>query len=236
MNRNSNLYTITYAAVMVILVAVGLAFASQSLKDDQRKNENVDKMQQILRALRVDDNKATAIATYNQVITDAFLIDEAGNVVEGTNGIDENSPAFTMELKSMSKSNTLPVFVANVNGATKYVLGLYGQGLWGPVWGYISLDEDKATVYGVDFSHASETPGLGAKITEVAFRDQFPQKKIFDPEGTYTSVAIVKPGSHVPAGQDYVDGISGSTLTSKGVNNMLFDSIKKYEQFLTNKN
>ncbi|MDO4695702.1 NADH:ubiquinone reductase (Na(+)-transporting) subunit C [Porphyromonas sp.] len=236
MNRNSNLYTITYAAVMVILVAIGLAFASQSLKGNQRKNENVDKMQQILRALKVDDAKATAITMYNEVITDAFLVDEAGNIVEGSNGTDEKSPAFTTELKDMSKTGHAPVFVANINGVTKYVLGLYGQGLWGPIWGYLSVDDDKSTVYGVDFSHASETPGLGAKITETFFRDQFVQKKIFSAGGTYTSVSVVKPGSHVPAGRDYVDGISGSTLTSNGVNSMLFDSLKKYEHFLTNKN
>lgn len=233
MNKNSNLYTITYAAVMVILVAIGLAFTSQALREDQRKNENVDKMQQILRALKVDDSKEKAIATYNEVITDAFLVDEAGNIVEGSNGIDEKSPAFTMELKSMGRDGKMPVFVANVEGATKYVIGLYGQGLWGPVWGYVSLDEDKTTVHGIDFSHASETPGLGAKITEEDFRGQFPQKKIFNEQGNYTSVAVIKPGAHVPAGQDYVDGISGSTLTCKGVHNMLFDSIKKYEQFLT---
>lgn len=233
MNKNSNLYTITYAAVMVILVAIGLAFTSQALREDQRKNENVDKMQQILRALKVDDSKEKAIATYNEVITDAFLVDEAGNIVEGSNGIDEKSPAFTMEIKSMGRDGKMPVFVANVEGTTKYVLGLYGQGLWGPVWGYVSLDEDKTTVHGIDFSHASETPGLGAKITEEDFRGQFPQKKIFNDQGNYTSVAVIKPGAHVPAGQDYVDGISGSTLTCKGVHNMLFDSIKKYEQFLT---
>lgn len=233
MNKNSNVYTITYAAIMVILVAIGLAFTSQTLKENQRKNKNIDKMQQILRALKVDDNKATATETYNQVITDAFLVDDAGNIVEGSNGIGETSPAFVLALKGMNEAGTYPVFVANLNGVTKYVLGLYGQGLWGPIWGYVSVDEDKNTIYGVDFGHAGETPGLGAKITELAFRDLFPGKHIFNAEGAYTSIAVIKPGSHAPAGQDCVDGISGSTLTSKGVNNMLLKGLKKYEQFLT---
>ncbi len=232
MNKNSNLYTITYAAVMVILVAIGLAFTSQVLKERQQKNENIDRMQQMLRALKITADNKTAIEKYNSTITDAYLVDVSGNIVEGSNGTTETSPAFSAELSKLASSTQFPVFVANIDGATKYVLGLYGKGLWGPIWGYISLDDDMDTVYGVDFSHASETPGLGAQIVEQFFRDRFVGKQLFRDE-QFTSVAVVKPGKGL-ADQDYVDGISGSTLTMNGVHGMLFNSLKKYEPFLIN--
>ncbi len=61
-----------------------------------------------------------------------------------------------------------PVFVANVDGQPKYIMALHGAGLWGPLWGYISVDSDKNTIYGVNFSHQGETPGLGAGIRRSA--------------------------------------------------------------------
>ena len=127
-----------------------------------------------------------------------------------------------------------PVFVANVDGQPKYIMALHGAGLWGPLWGYISVDSDKNTIYGADFSHQGETPGLGAEISKPAFSNEFKGKKLFM-DGTFKSVAVVKPGKGV-AGQDYVDGISGGTITSKGVDAMLFNSLSGYVKFLTSQN
>lgn len=235
MNKNSNLYTIAYAAIMVIVVAIGLAFTSQSLKEHQRKNLNIDRMQQILRAINVKATNENTIQQFGDLITDAFLVDAQGAVVAGSNGTDESSQAFNAELSKLDNAEAYPVFVANVEGETKYILGMYGKGLWGPVWGYISLDEDRNTVFGVDFSHQGETPGLGAQIVEEWFRAPFKGKHIFDANEQFRSIAVVKKGSHAEDGQDYVDGISGSTLTSNGVHHMLYDSIKKYELFLKTK-
>ena len=100
--------------------------------------------------------------------------------------------------------------------------------------GYISVDSDKNTIYGADFSHQGETPGLGAEISKPAFSNEFKGKKIFM-SGEFKSVAVVKPGKSV-AGQDYVDGISGGTITSKGVDEMLFNSLSGYVKFLTSQN
>ena len=154
MNRDSNSYTIIYAAVMVILVAVVLAFTSQSLKSAQKQNEDNDKRQQILRSINVKVPANQAEAKYNELIKDAYLIDGNGNKVgdakDAFEGIKEG----------------YPVFVANVDGQTKYIMSLHGAGLWGPIWGYISVNDDKNTVFGTDFSHQGETPGLGAEITK----------------------------------------------------------------------
>ena len=220
MNRDSNVYTVVYAAVMVILVAVLLAFTSQSLRSYQKANEDNDKRQQILRSVNVSVPANEAEAKFNELVKDAFLINANGEKV------CDAQAAF-----AGGQEGTFPVFVANIDGQTKYIMAMNGAGLWGPIWGYISVDADKNTVYGTDFSHAGETPGLGAEITKPAFSSQFAGKQIFK-NGEFKSIAVVKPGKSAD-GQDYVDGISGGTITSQGVGNMLFDSLKGYEKFLT---
>jgi Na+-transporting NADH:ubiquinone oxidoreductase subunit C len=108
---------------------------------------------------------------------------------------------------------------------------LQGSGLWGPIWGYLSFDADKNTVYGASFGHEGETPGLGAEIDKRDFASQFAGKKIFNNDRVFMSIAIVKPGK-TAEGRDCVDGISGGTITSRGVNDMLYSSLKGYEDFL----
>jgi Na+-transporting NADH:ubiquinone oxidoreductase subunit C len=225
MNRDSNVYTVVYASVMVLLVAVLLAFTSQSLRSFQKKNEDNDKRQQILRSINVDVKADVAETKYNELIEDAFLVNENGQKVDGD--------AFAADAAKMFKEKKYPVFIAKVDGQTKYIMALYGAGLWGPLWGYIALNDDKNTVYGADFSHAGETPGLGAEITRTEFSGQFAGKKVFQ-GGNFKSVAVVKPGKSA-IGQDYVDGISGGTITSQGVDLMLFDSLNSYVNFLTAK-
>lgn len=226
MNKESNKYTIIYASVMVVLVAVGLAFTSQVLKDKQHKNEDIDKMRQLLRAVNIPSDDKDADKKYEQYIVSTFVMDAKGAQIQ------EDAFAIDMqdELKKKEAQRKYPVFVARINNHTYYILALRGTGLWGPIWGYISLQSDKNTVYGADFSHQGETPGLGAEITLPYFSEQFVNKQIFK-NGEYKSIAVVKAGKSVK-NQDYVDGISGGTITSQGVNNMLFASIKHYESFL----
>ena len=220
MNRDSNVYTVVYASVMVLLVAVVLAFTSQSLRSFQKKNEDNDKRQQILRSINISVSANEAETKYQELIKESFLVNENGEKVEGD--------AFT------ATPDQHPVFVASVDGKTKYIMALSGAGLWGPLWGYLSVDDDRNTIFGTDFSHQGETPGLGAEIAKPAFSNEFKGKKLFV-NGEFKSVAIVKPGKSV-AGQDYVDGISGGTITSQGVDHMLFNSLNGYVKFLTSQN
>ncbi len=223
MNRDSNVYTVVYASVMVVVVAVLLAFTSQSLRTYQKANEDNDKRQQILRSINVSVPANEAEAKYNELITDAFLINANGEKV------GDAAAAF-----AGSEADAYPIFVATVDGQTKYIMAMHGAGLWGPLWGYISVDADKNTIFGTDFSHQGETPGLGAEITKPNFSSQFAGKQIFK-NGEFKSIAVVKPGKSA-AGQDYVDGISGGTITSQGVDRMLFDSLSGYVKFLTSQN
>ncbi|MDD2328000.1 MAG: NADH:ubiquinone reductase (Na(+)-transporting) subunit C [bacterium] len=233
MNRENSGYTIIYAAVMVIIVALGLAFTHQALNDRQTANVNIDKMQQILRSLNIDASAAEAQQKYDELVQNAYLITPDGLKVEGSEGTTPDDPAFSTELDDEDAAG-LPVFEALVDGSQKYIIPMQGAGLWGPIWGYLAVEADGSTIYGSEFGHQGETPGLGAEIVTPSFREQFTGKELIK-ERQFRSVAVVKPGQ-TAAGRDYVDGISGGTITSKGVDAMLLNSVGQYSNFLMNLN
>jgi Na+-transporting NADH:ubiquinone oxidoreductase subunit C len=228
MNKENNTYTMIYAAVIVVLVALLLAFTSQLLRPKQERNEAIDKKRQILTSINIVSSNSDAEQLYKQYVLDSYLVNSKGNKVEG-NAFEAELSA---ELEKPLAERKYPVFEAVIEGNKKYILALRGAGLWGPIWGFISLDDDKNTVYGASFAHEGETPGLGAEIDKPAFGKEFIGKKVFNSEGKFTSIAIVKAGKTVQ-GQDYVDGISGGTITSQGVDAMLKSGIGAYEAFLS---
>ena len=224
MNTNSNSYTIIYASVMVIIVAFLLAFVSSSLKSTQDKNVQLDTKKQILAALNIK-NVEDADAEYQKYVKGDMLMNVDGTLTENTGEFATN---YEKEAKEQQR---LHVFVCEVDGQTKYVVPVYGAGLWGAIWGYVALNADKDTVYGVYFSHASETPGLGAEIATIAFQNEFSDKKVM--KDGQIALAVEKNGKVTdPAYQ--VDGISGGTITSKGVDDMLKACLSQYDKFLTN--
>jgi Na+-transporting NADH:ubiquinone oxidoreductase subunit C len=222
LNTNSNVYTIVYAAVMVVIVAFLLAFVSSSLKSKQENNVQLDTKKQILSALNLRD-VTDADAEFQRLGMEDMLL-QNGELVK-------NDGAFNTIYKEEIANGRLHVFVCNVDGATKYIIPVYGAGLWGPIWGYVALNEDKNTVYGVYFSHSGETPGLGAEITNYQkFQAPFEGKKVMN-EGE-VALGVMKNGK-VENPEFEVDGISGGTITSKGVDAMLKDCLKSYTEFLT---
>lgn len=220
MNTNSNGYTIGYASVMVIIVAFLLAFVASSLKERQDNNVKLDKMKQILSSLNISaDELKDAESAYAKYVTADQILNLNGAVVSSNGGFD---------IESKKIDDQLPLYVCNVNGETKYVAPLYGAGLWGPIWGYISFNADKKTVYGTYFSHEGETPGLGAEITTEKFQSSFEGKQL--QEGGNVKISVVKNGK-VANDACEVDGISGGTITSKGVDAMLHACLSKYAKF-----
>ncbi len=230
MNTNSNSYTMIFATVMVVVVALVLAFVSGSLKETQTTNVELDKKKQILTSLNIDTKDQDVNALYNQYIVDEVVINTNAEVIENPK-VEAFDIVIKKELAQKLENRALPLYIANVDGKTKYIISLFGAGLWGPIWGYVALDEDKNTIYGTYFSHASETPGLGAEIVYPAFQQQFVGKKIMNDKQEFVSVAIMKPGQTTDE-SDYVDGISGGTITSKGVEAMLMNCIGQYEKYL----
>ncbi len=229
-DTNSNSYTIIYASVMVIIVAFILAFTSATLKDRQEKNEQLDKMKQILTALNIQaENDEEAGALFHEKVKQDQIMNSTGNVIADEGGFDVD---VKKELAKSLEERELPLYVCDIDGETKYVLPLYGAGLWGALWGYVALDEDKDTVYGVYFSHESETPGLGAEIADPHFQEQFIGKLLM--KENEIGLSVVKAG-RVSDTTYQVDGITGGTITSNGVDAMLKKCLGQYHDFLTAK-
>ena len=201
LDTNSNAYTIIYASIIVVIVAVMLALVSQVLSPRQEDNRLLDQQKQILVALNQNYDNTDPAALYLSLVNDTIDV------------------------------NGAPVFVANIEGNTKYVLKLHGAGLWGGIGGYLALDADKNTIYGVNFNHESETPGLGAEIVTEKFRSQFPGKHIKNAAGEVVSVAVLKAGK-LAEGQEQVDALSGATITCDGVSTMIATNLVEYAEFL----
>lgn len=231
MDRNGNVYTFIYASVMVIIVAAILAVTAISLKPFQKKNIEIEKKQNILASVNIVSDATNAEKIYAEKVIKTYVVNAKGNIVEGVD-------AFTVDLKKERakavEERNLPVFECVVDGTTKYVLPLYGAGLWGPIWGYISVEDDMNTIFGANFDHEGETPGLGAEISTDMFEKPFVGKKIFDAAGTFKSIIVAKASEKAPE-EHKVDGISGGTITSKGLERMLFDDLSSYKAFLKSK-
>ena len=233
MKTNSNSYTIIYSAVIVVIVAFLLAFVFQALKPMQDANVALDKKKQILNSLNIRDlSNEEADAKCKEVVIADEVIDEKGKIVEaGTQGGEK--AGFKLESKDY-KAGKLALYICKVNGSRKYVIPVYGMGLWGPISGYIALNEDKATVYGAYFNHESETAGLGAEIKDnVAWQEKFQGKKVFTSGDDKTIALGVEKNVTDPATQ--VDAVTGATLTSNGVRDMLHEALGKYLTFLNDK-
>lgn len=227
MDRNGNAYTFIYASVMVVLVAAILSVAAINLKPLQDKNIEIEKKQNILKSINIKADVAEAEEMFEETISESYIVDTKGNKVNGD--------AFLVNLKKeRSKPDSerqLPVYIADLDkDGKKYIIPLYGSGLWGAVWGYIAFDDDINTIYGATFDHEKETPGLGAEISTDDFQLPFKGKTIFSESGLLTSIVVAKAGEKAEP-QHSVDAISGGTITSKGLQQMLLDDLTSYQEF-----
>jgi len=250
MNTNSNVYTVIYTTVIVVVVAALLAFVSQSLKAKQDANEKAETISQMLTAAQYGTKaeldklgNAAKLDKYAEEIEKAFVIDLEGNELRelgiGRENIEVYSPK---ELKRQNYNikgganktgePEIPVFIFK-NGRT--VVPIYGAGLWGPIWGYISFDNNSATIAGAYFDHESETAGLGAKIKDdpsfqsafVGEVADFKTSNVFD---------IVKGGAPKDAEgksivDNKIDAIAGATMTSQGLDAAIDTWLEAYSKY-----
>ena len=202
MNKQGNTYTFIYSVILVVVVAALLSVISLSLQPRQNENRQNEKRQNILSAIHISSTAQNSAELFNKYIKEQFIVNDKGQRIEGN--------AFNVDIKEQynvaADKREFPVFVADVDGATKYILPIYGAGLWGPIWGYISLDADKSTIYGTFFDHQGETPGLGAEITTPEFNKEFRNKQIFS-GNQLVGILVVKGGN--ASGANEVDAISG---------------------------
>lgn len=230
LNTNSNSYIIAYSCVMVVVVAFLLAFVSSALKPTQDVNVALDKKKQILAALNIRNlSDEQSSEEYAKVINADAVIDEQGNVTNpGTKGGEK--AGFLLNSADY-KAGRLAIYDCTVEGKRKFVVPVYGMGLWGPIWGYIAVNEDGNTVYGAYFNHEGETAGLGSEIKDSkAWQNLFKGKTIYGADGK--PVLCVKKTSEIKDKSCEVDGVTGATLTSVGVSNMLQEGFAKYRNYL----
>jgi len=228
MKHFSNRYIFIFSVVMVVIVATLLSLAATLLQPAQEKNLEIEKKRSMLESIRVTATRDNTEELYDKYITGSFVLNSVGEPVEG---ID----AFTVVLKNEQKKpleeQVLPVFRATPHDGEKLIIiPVEGKGLWGPIYGYISLRSDLNTIYGVNFDHKGETPGLGAEINTSGFENMFWDKTLFE-DGKFVSVKVIKGGAD-PDNVHGVDAISGGTITSKGLEKMLRDCLVKYNDYL----
>lgn len=249
----SNKYIFIYTTVLVVVVAVLLALAATLLQPMQTRNQNVAKMQEILRAAGKTVTAEDAVSVYDSFIASELMVDRQGSLqAEYRNSGDgwklargeaEAGRAFDCNVKiefdkasrheqePQAEDGLFPVFVTSDG---QYILPLQGKGLWGAIWGYMAVGQDGNTVSGVTFGHKGETPGLGAEIAGNEFQAQFAGKKLFDKAGRFVSITLQKGGAENYPGDisHAVDAVSGGTITSNGVTDMIAHCVRYYVPFI----
>ncbi len=231
-DKNSNAYTFGFAILMVIVVGSLLAVASQGLKTRQEKNATDKKMMSILSAINIDATRENAQEMYNKYVIDSKII----------SGKDLSADAFNVDIKKEFRDKNIsvsdrnyPLYICEKDGDKYYIIPVVGTGLWGPIWGFVALESDFKTIYGANFDHKAETPGLGAEIKYASYSDQYTGETISDTTGSFQPIIVVKDGSGSGINSK-VDGITGGTITSKGVEEMTTRTLEVYVNYFNSLN
>lgn len=228
--QQSRFYILIYAAILTVVCGGLLGLTAIGLKDRQQVNIELERKANILSTVIDLGSDQDIQKLYSEKVT-SFVIDFQGNVIEG---VDPGSVEVAAEYKKPREQRALPVYeFKDAAGVTEFVvLPVYGYGLWNNIWGYVALKADMNTVQGIRFQHTGETPGLGARITEGEVQARYKEKTIFE-GNMLASVTMMKgEGSDYSGDEHKVDGMSGATLTAKGVNNMLQDYFECYKNYL----
>lgn len=240
---DKNSYTILFAIGMVLIVGALLAFTAASLKPKISENQRIEKQQNILYAMGVNDNtegSAVFVSTKDAAqLFDKYIKKQI--VIDGANVVDDNEAYLIDVKKEQAKAKTggvrrLPLFIGEKDGKTFYVVPIFGKGLWDAIWGYVSLDENMV-IQGAYFDHKGETPGLGANIKERFFMDDFIGEHVLTESGDFAGVTIAK-GNADPKNENKtdneVDAIAGATITGDGVTAMIKSDLKLYKPYFDN--
>ena len=236
-NKNNTGYTFLFSIIMVLIVGTALAYTSLSLKPLQKKNAADKKMVDILGAIGVTTTRENAKTDFPIYVKERLSINSEGNVLNSSSGnVDpaDSADPFNLDVKKDYRSKkpaselSFPLYVCESDpGETVYVIPVVGSGLWGPIWGFVALESDMNTIYGAKFDHKTETPGLGAEIKDNEFSDKFKGQKLREASPYFT---IIKGGRKIEDLHS-VDGITGGTITSVGVGEMIDRTISIYQHY-----
>ena len=235
-NKDGNGYTFGFSIALVVVVGVILSTISIGLEPFKKANVAVKKKMDILAAIGVESTRKNGEELYDKYVEDSYVISADGNVQED---LPKEKTAFYLDVqkqyrdKKIDKEDRLyPIFEAQKDGEKVFVLPVVGKGLWGPIWGYLAIADDYKTIKGASFDHKGETPGLGAEIKQDFFENQFKGEKIAE-DGSFQPIKVVKDNSG--SEEQKVDGITGGTITSKGVEEMVNRTMKVYRKYFSKK-
>lgn len=239
---DKNSYTILFAIAMVIVVGALLAFASSGLSDKISENKRLEKQQNILYAMGINDNDgSSAIFISTDKVADAFKKYITHQLVIQDGKAIEDNEAYLIDVKKEKATHKddpskrrLPLFVGEKDGKTVYVAPVYGKGLWDAIWGYVAMD-DNMVVQGVYFDHKGETPGLGANIKERFFMDDFTGEHLLSDTGVFEGIAVTKGNAdpkNIDKTDNEVDAMAGATITGNGVTAMLKSDLRLYDTYI----
>lgn len=229
-NTTTNSYTIGFLAIMVGIVGLSLAFVSSALEPTIQANIQLDEKKKILSSIFPEESSSFSDAQVNEVYDSkvkAMLINSEGEIVSESipDGYDYKSNS-----RAAADARLLPLYVYEDETKKVYVIQMIGLGLWDEINGYLALSDDKKTIQGVAFDHKAETPGLGAEIIKPKFKDQFVGKYLFSENNTF-SFEVFKAGKYTSGDQYGVDGVSGATITTIGVHDMVESTVNVYNNF-----
>lgn len=244
--QQSNTYIITFSVILTVILGLLLSGTSQLLGPMQKEAIALDNKKQILGALISGDEIAAMnpkeVNDYYENRVSSIVVDINGKEVTEQDGVPVTAETVDVakNYKKPAEQRLFPVYIYHAEGnpddVANYVLPLYGAGLWNAIWGYIALDTDMNTVGGITLAHAGETPGLGARITDWEVQSRYVGKEIYDESGQLVSVEMQKgEGIDYSNSPHKVDGMSGATITGKGVNNMLYNYLNYYQAYIESK-
>ncbi|MDO5608218.1 MAG: Na(+)-translocating NADH-quinone reductase subunit C [Capnocytophaga sp.] len=241
---DSNSYTVLFTLGMVVVVGALLAFVASSLRGKIAENERMEKQQNILYAMGVNENEDGSRkfistdkvgAAFDKYIVAQYII-QNGKVTETDEAFKLNLKQEKSDYQNNPGGRKFPLFVGEKDGEKYYIIPVYGKGLWNAIWGYVSVDANMV-VQGVFFDHLGETAGLGANIKERFFMDDFAGEHLLDDNGNFKGVAVAKGNAdptNLRKNDHKVDAIAGSTITGNGVTAMLQSDLKWYVPFFKN--
>ncbi|WP_028887315.1 Na(+)-translocating NADH-quinone reductase subunit C [Tenacibaculum ovolyticum] len=233
---DSNGYTLLFAIGMVLVVGALLAFTASSLRPMIDANKRIEKQQNILYAMGVNENdESSAVFVSKDKVADAFSKNIKKQLVIEGDKITEDANAYLIDVKKQqtaAKSGAvrkLPLFVGEKDGKMFYIAPIRGKGLWDAVWAYVAMDKNMV-VQGAFFDHKGETPGLGANIKQRYFMDDFIGEDLMN-NGSFKGITVSK-SNNDPKNEDKndneVDAIAGATITGDGVAAMIKSELGLY--------
>jgi Na+-transporting NADH:ubiquinone oxidoreductase subunit C len=234
---DKNTYTLLFAVAMVVLVGALLAFTSSTLAPNIKTNKELEKQQNILYAMGVNENDESSAVFVSTDRVESLFKEYITKQLEVQGGaVKENNQAFLIDVKKeqanakSGKVRKLPVFIGEKDGKTYHIVPIRGKGLWDAIWGYVAMD-DQMVIQGAIFDHKGETPGLGANIKQRFFMDDFVGEHLLDASGNFKGITVSKSNAD-PKNDDKtdneVDAIAGATITGDGVSAMIKSDLKLY--------